>query len=88
MDNKSPEAGGERTRGRKGVRGSDGDRRVRMKTSEQSEVENLYDEDKVVGESMRDRRLRERRAEVQLVADVNHAEEDRKWKGKENMFLD
>lgn len=41
------------------MRDSDDDRRVRIKTSGQLEVENLYDEDNVVGGCMRGRTLRQ-----------------------------
>lgn len=37
------------------------------------EMGNLYDEDNVLGESTRGRKIRERRAEVQLVAHLHHA---------------
>lgn len=67
MDNKSPER--ERGGGGQGGGESDGGRRVRMRTSEQLEVENLYDEDNVVGES------RKTREAAELVADLNHAAE-------------
>lgn len=43
----------------KSLGGRDDERRVRMKTSGQLEAKNLYDEDNVVGECMRGRKLRE-----------------------------